>query len=176
MMHKSQFQKMDPYDWFCGPGSHMSCSHRLVPNLHGKGGTEVLLKWHLCALREGMNAWLRRSSLRREACVDPAQCEGAAGVPQVSVQEEAWLARVAVAVIEAEVSTLQLPQQTEPITDHRGLVPAHLKPRPLQVQLQQQQPDRVQHLLQDQVLQDLPLRALQVHLQNIHLRGTRHYY
>ncbi len=23
MMHKSQFQKIDPYDWFCGPGSHI---------------------------------------------------------------------------------------------------------------------------------------------------------
>ncbi len=23
MMYKSQFQKMDPYDWFCGPGSHL---------------------------------------------------------------------------------------------------------------------------------------------------------
>uniref|UniRef100_A0A672R0H4 DNA repair protein XRCC4-like n=1 Tax=Sinocyclocheilus grahami TaxID=75366 RepID=A0A672R0H4_SINGR len=24
MMYKSQFRKIDPYDWFCGPGSHMS--------------------------------------------------------------------------------------------------------------------------------------------------------
>ncbi len=23
MMYKSQFQKIDPYDCFCGPGSHM---------------------------------------------------------------------------------------------------------------------------------------------------------
>ncbi len=23
MMHKSQFKKIDPYDWFCGPRSHM---------------------------------------------------------------------------------------------------------------------------------------------------------
>ncbi len=23
MMYKSQFQKMDPYDCFCGPGSHL---------------------------------------------------------------------------------------------------------------------------------------------------------
>ncbi len=23
MMHKSQFQKIYPYDWFCGPGSQM---------------------------------------------------------------------------------------------------------------------------------------------------------
>ncbi len=22
-MYKSQFRKIDPYDWFCGPGSHM---------------------------------------------------------------------------------------------------------------------------------------------------------
>ncbi len=22
-MYKSQFQKIDPYDWFCGPGSQM---------------------------------------------------------------------------------------------------------------------------------------------------------
>ncbi len=24
MVYKSQFQKIDPYDWFCGPGSHFS--------------------------------------------------------------------------------------------------------------------------------------------------------
>ncbi len=24
MLYKSQFRKIDPYDWFCGPGSHMS--------------------------------------------------------------------------------------------------------------------------------------------------------
>ncbi len=24
MMHKSQFRKIGPYDWFCGPGSHIS--------------------------------------------------------------------------------------------------------------------------------------------------------
>ncbi len=23
MMYKSQFKKIDPYDWFCGPGSHL---------------------------------------------------------------------------------------------------------------------------------------------------------
>ncbi len=23
MMYKSQFQEIDPYDWFCGPGSHI---------------------------------------------------------------------------------------------------------------------------------------------------------
>ncbi len=23
MMYKSQFQKLVPYDWFCGPGSHI---------------------------------------------------------------------------------------------------------------------------------------------------------
>ncbi len=28
MMHKSQLKKIDPYDWFCGPGSHMS-NHNL---------------------------------------------------------------------------------------------------------------------------------------------------
>ncbi len=24
LMYKSQFKKIDPYDWFCGPGSHMT--------------------------------------------------------------------------------------------------------------------------------------------------------
>ncbi len=23
MMYKSQFHKIDPYDWFCAPGSHL---------------------------------------------------------------------------------------------------------------------------------------------------------
>ncbi len=27
MMHKSQFPEIDPYDWFCGPGSHMIFKH-----------------------------------------------------------------------------------------------------------------------------------------------------
>ncbi len=30
MMYKSQFQKIDPYDWFCGPGSQMSYSNSLI--------------------------------------------------------------------------------------------------------------------------------------------------
>ncbi len=29
MVYKSQFQKIDPYDWFCGPGSHFS-SYSLI--------------------------------------------------------------------------------------------------------------------------------------------------
>ncbi len=28
MMYKSQFQKIDPYDWFCGPGSHLFFAHQ----------------------------------------------------------------------------------------------------------------------------------------------------
>ncbi len=45
MMYKSQFWKIDPYDWFCGPGSHItSCSSRLqnVINLPYK---EQVWKW-----------------------------------------------------------------------------------------------------------------------------------
>uniref|UniRef100_A0A672RDP9 Solute carrier family 43 member 1a n=1 Tax=Sinocyclocheilus grahami TaxID=75366 RepID=A0A672RDP9_SINGR len=34
-MHKSQFQKMDPYDWFRAPWSHMSLSHRYPSNHFG---------------------------------------------------------------------------------------------------------------------------------------------
>ncbi len=30
MMHKSQFRKMYPYDWFCGPGSQMFMSHEII--------------------------------------------------------------------------------------------------------------------------------------------------
>ncbi len=30
MLYKSQFRKIDPYDWFCGPGSHMWWIHMLV--------------------------------------------------------------------------------------------------------------------------------------------------
>ncbi len=26
-MYKSQFKQIDPYDWFCGPGSHMYVLH-----------------------------------------------------------------------------------------------------------------------------------------------------
>ncbi len=33
MMHKSQFWKIVPYDWFCGPGSHiyMYCRNTHIP-------------------------------------------------------------------------------------------------------------------------------------------------
>ncbi len=27
VMYKSQFRKMYPYDWFCGPGSHTPHTH-----------------------------------------------------------------------------------------------------------------------------------------------------
>ncbi len=30
MMYKSQFQKIDPYDWFCGPGSQIYLIHEPV--------------------------------------------------------------------------------------------------------------------------------------------------
>ncbi len=29
-MYKSQFQKIDPYDWFCGPGSHTVYLHHNI--------------------------------------------------------------------------------------------------------------------------------------------------
>ena len=64
-------------------------------------------------------------------CVDPTQNVSAASIVQVLMKKEAWLCRVAVAVVEAEVRTLQLPQQAEPIAHHRRLVPTHFKPRPV---------------------------------------------
>ncbi len=30
MIYKSKFQKIDPYDWFCGPGSHMRSEQQYV--------------------------------------------------------------------------------------------------------------------------------------------------
>ncbi len=33
MMYKSQFRKMDPYDWFCAPGSHMAAHIYINSNL-----------------------------------------------------------------------------------------------------------------------------------------------
>ncbi len=30
MMYESQFRKTDPYDWFCGPGSHIAIWARLL--------------------------------------------------------------------------------------------------------------------------------------------------
>ncbi len=32
MMYNFQFLKMDPYDWFCGPGSHITCSNLKDPD------------------------------------------------------------------------------------------------------------------------------------------------
>ncbi len=30
MMYKSQIRKMDPYDWFCGPGSHITIENIMI--------------------------------------------------------------------------------------------------------------------------------------------------
>ncbi len=32
MMYKSQFRKIDPYDWFCGPGSHIALLSKKATN------------------------------------------------------------------------------------------------------------------------------------------------
>ncbi len=29
-MNTSQFQKIDPYDWFCGPGSHIIAYYWII--------------------------------------------------------------------------------------------------------------------------------------------------
>lgn len=68
--------------------------------------------------------------------VHPAQRVGAAGVEEVSVQKLARPGWVAVHVKEAEAGGLQLPQQAEPVTHHGRVIAAHLKARPVQVQLQ----------------------------------------
>ncbi len=43
MMYKSQFWKMYPYDWFCGPGSQMRMIH-FIMFMHSLG----ILWWVLC--------------------------------------------------------------------------------------------------------------------------------
>lgn len=57
-------------------------------------------------IKKLLNAVFVGSVLRLEACVDPAQAEGAAGVLEVSVQDDVWFVGVAVAVVETEVSAL----------------------------------------------------------------------
>ncbi len=48
MMYKSQFKKKDPYDWFCGPGSHLvslpSADIYLKPlyTMHSKSFDELI--------------------------------------------------------------------------------------------------------------------------------------
>ncbi len=46
MMYKSQFQKIDPFDWFCGPGSHMYNYPRNAPFWFDalNGGVVYILK------------------------------------------------------------------------------------------------------------------------------------
>lgn len=56
------------------------------------------------------------------------------------MQEEVRFGSVTVDVEEAEVGALQLLQQAEPVPHHGGVVPPHLKARPVQVELQQQLP------------------------------------
>ena len=104
--------------------------------------------------------------------VHEAQGVSAAGVQHVLVQEDVRLGRVAMATEEAEAGPMQLPQQAEPVAHHGGVPAAHLEARPVEVDLQQQLTHRGQDALQDQVLQDLPLGALHVRLQHVHLSGA----
>ncbi len=46
MMHKSQFWKIDRYDWFCAPGSHICIffsSNKLVSDRSYRQTDDVLL-------------------------------------------------------------------------------------------------------------------------------------
>lgn len=105
--------------------------------------------------------------------VHPAQGVSAAGVADVLVQEEARFGGVAVDVEEAEVGALQLLEQAEPEAHHGRVITAHLEARPVQVELQQQLTHRLQNSFQDQILQDLPLGALHIRLQYIHLEQKK---
>ncbi len=49
-MYKSQFRKIDPYDWFCGPGSQMEAteifkSEQYFKNKFLKKYFNFFLKW-----------------------------------------------------------------------------------------------------------------------------------
>ncbi len=48
-MYKSQFRKIDPYDWFCGPGSHIGCLLVLKGIVH----FEIKI-WYLSAYPKGI--------------------------------------------------------------------------------------------------------------------------
>ncbi len=48
MMHKSQLQKMYPYDWFCAPGSHLRITLILVADISG---------WTLTGLKQLRFTW-----------------------------------------------------------------------------------------------------------------------
>ena len=89
------------------------------------------------------------------------------------MQEETRFGGVAVDVEEAEVGAFQLLEQAEPEAHHRRVIAAHLEARPVQVKLQQQLTHRLQNPLQDQILQDLPLCALHIRLQYIHLEQKK---
>ncbi len=47
-MYKSQFRKIDPYDWFCGPGSHLHIVTYLFSctKLQLKCTKQVLIELH----------------------------------------------------------------------------------------------------------------------------------
>lgn len=79
----------------------------------------------------------RRPS-RLPLCVHPAQGVSTAGVEDVLMQEEVRFGGVAVDMEEAQVGAFELLEQAEPVPHHGRVIAAHLKARPVQVNLQQQ--------------------------------------
>ncbi len=47
MMYKSQFQKIYPYDWFCGPGITFDNQVSQYFCLHVEQDTDIYFKYHL---------------------------------------------------------------------------------------------------------------------------------
>ncbi|XP_035381860.1 pre-mRNA-processing factor 17-like [Electrophorus electricus] len=71
---------------------------------------------------------------------------------EVPLKKEAWFCVDTVAVLETEMCMLKHSQQAKPIAHHVWLVPAHLEPRPMQVDLKKQEAYRMQNSFQDQIL------------------------
>lgn len=75
-----------------------------------------------------------------------------------------------------EVLQLQFSEQTVPVPHHSAVIAADLKARPVDVHLKDQLPYLLNNILQDQVFQDFPLRALHICLEDINLQQKRNFY
>lgn len=74
-----------------------------------------------------------------------------------------------------EVLQLQFPEQTVPVPYHSAVIATDLKPRPVDVHLEDQLSYLLNNIFQDQVFQDFPLCALHICLEDINLQQKHHY-
>lgn len=115
-----------------------------------------------------MSSSCARTCVRSAPGVDPAERVGAASGGHRPFQDAAAPSRRA--VDQPESSSLEAPQDAEPIAEHLLVGPAHLEARPPQVDRGHQVMNALQGPGLDPVLEKAPLGAEQVCVQEVDLK------